>query len=178
MTTITKRFELNLFSSLFAATHTLMITVALCLLGSGCAADKFQHYASVEQDNAAKHSSVPAGKSVVYVLYQEPPVIYNSWIIAGIDGIGVATLGPNTYYMAVLAPGRHEVGVVSDGEFFGKVLGMKVPLDAKPDQTYFFKTSYDRNVPIIGPISVAIQLDAIKEESGKKLLEKYRLVTP
>jgi hypothetical protein len=159
---------------------------------------KLEYYGSGEEENAAKQLAAPAGKSAIYVIQENSLDDLTEW--RGEQGAGagnnkeyetvqlnnktVRLLAPNTYYMAVIDPGRYQVGVRSYYAFsYGtwpsigyKVIGNQTVLNAETNRAYFYETLITTDVGLLSHSTTsAISLNPVTKERAQKLMQHCRL---
>ncbi len=172
----------------YTAKIARLFIAVICLICAGCQTpfthSQLQFYASVEDDNAAKQLTVPAGKSVIYVLQEPAMDSGNFFTVVRLNYKEVRLLACGAYYMAVLEPGRHIIGIRSydkfpNGPMYGRTdryLGTELALNAEPNKVYFYATKIHYNLNLIGGGSFSsIEFNTEKEATARELLKTYRL---
>ncbi len=166
-------------------------TLAVFILCTGCSTRIYlSHYASPEEDSAAKHLTVPSGKSLIYVLQGFHLRTDSYQTIVLVDDRALRVLEPRTYCFEVIDPGQHKLGIRSVNRFFTNrgmsyydkpmsgFIGKEAVFDLKPDQVYFFEglihTVKHQYIFSQEELTI-IDLKKLKEGPGRNLLEGFRL---
>jgi hypothetical protein len=174
---------------MFSHRRFLWEAVAISIFCSGCiplpggVTTKLNYYASADDDNVAKRLTPPTGKSIVYVL-QEFSVLGQNQLetVVQLDQRAVRTLAPRTYYMEVVEPGKHKLGIraylnapLATGGGAMKPLGKDLIIELEPNHAYFFETMLRSSVTALGFNVVNIEFNRMDEAPARNLLKTYRL---
>ena len=117
----------------------------VCTWLVGCATQNQPAFktAAAAEGAVAKDLSVPAGKSVIYVIQGNRERLQT---VIQVDEKDVCRLAERTFYRAVLEPGQHQLGIRCEGQWGNA--GVENPksfkiwkqliIDVEADHVYFF----------------------------------------
>jgi hypothetical protein len=138
----------------------LVFAGALLMMMSACASVPL---APPEMDMKAKNMTAPKDKALVY-LYRNETFGAAIKLNVNVDGKYAGQTASKTYFMWLLAPGKHEFQTVAENT-------SNVSLDAKAGQTYYVWQEVK-----MGAWSAGAKLQLVDKETGKKGVEESKLI--
>jgi hypothetical protein len=133
---------------------TFILAIALGVFVNGCASIPF---ASGEEDKKAKSFTVDAGKSNIYVYQIESDEGAN--VRVTLNGREAGKLGPRTFFMWSVDPGRHVIGSVIEDT-------TKLTIETGAGKNYFIWQDIERGSTFGGRIKISLELKEVSFEEG------------
>jgi hypothetical protein len=137
---------------------------AMLIVCAGCVAPNAPsfNYALEDQNKAAKDTTVPAGKSLVFVYEDDFFLTQGNLLKQGqltlqVDQRDVCRLANHTFYRTVLEPGRHQLALRFDGNWADAGLApapvrveKQLLTDFEPDHLYLFQSTTESGLQPTG----------------------------
>jgi len=118
--------------------------------------------ASADADGAAKQFAPPEGMADVYVVHEGSTFGPKTPIAVMMDGKSLGYLGVGTYFLAVVAPGRHKILLPGGGDFAW------IQVDAAAGKNYYYNVSLGGE-PGAKPTLAIVVLESM----GKLMVRQY-----
>lgn len=140
------------------------IVLLVAALLAGCVTGPSVTLAAADSDAAAKQFTPPDGRANLYIARSESPVGKAASFEIVVDGRTVGPIGPGTFYLVVVDPGKH---VIAAGTTLTSV---RATLDAEAGKNYFYQVTSNGSGFTAQP-SLGIVL---LEEMGKIMVRQNR----
>jgi len=109
------------------------IAPVLALVLAGCATGPAVRLASAESDAAAKQFVPAEGRANVYIARSNDPAGGVASFTLTIDGKTIGPIGPGTFYLVVVDPGKHSLTAAAT------LNSAKATLEVQAGKNYFYE---------------------------------------